>query len=256
MMRPRQAARARRVARRRARDRRRLERRHLVANPDRGGDQAHRQRRPGPLPRAAGRGRAAAGGRGARGRPRAPARSSGAPRSAAARWPAGAPTATSAAAPVMKPSRTTGMRASAAPTMTPTSSAISRPPTAAQDADRVAPVGLVDLERALDGRDLAPVRGVVDAGPPAGDARDRPAGQDRADGARRRRVADPHLADPEEVDAVGRELAGEIDAGRHRAQCLGAGHRRTERSCRRSRRGSWPGRAGRHAPGRRRRRDR
>ena len=113
----------------RTRDRRGLERRHLVADAYRGFDQVHRQRRTGPLPQ---------------------------PQIEVQQWPAPERLedhrvtrldrpmrrdkprgncrlqfrGTSAAAPAMNPSRMTGIRASAPPTITPTSTAISRPPTA------------------------------------------------------------------------------------------------------------------------------
>ena len=70
---------------------------------------------------------------------------------------------TRAAAPVMNPSSTTGIRAAAAPSISPTSAAISKPPTAARTPSRIGRIGSVDGERALDDRDLVRAAVVVDA---------------------------------------------------------------------------------------------
>jgi hypothetical protein len=68
--------------------------------------------------------------------------------------------------------------------------------------ERVARVRLVDGEATRDGVDLAAPAGVVDAGPAAGHLARLAAGQRRDEGAGRGRVADPHLADAEELDPV------------------------------------------------------
>ena len=237
--------------RRRTRDRRRLERRHLVAHPDRGFDQAHRQRRTGPLPEPQVEVEQRPAPERLEDRPRDPARSSDAPRSAAAATAGWSVDGNERGGPVMKPSRTTGMRASAAADDDADEQRDLETADGREHADRVAPVGTVDLECAFDGRDLVAWwrRRCRFPGP---SPRRRAAGQDRADGARGRGVADPHLADPQEIDAA-RRRARRRDRSRSPPPA-GPRHGSSpdQGSCRRSRHGSCAGPAGRRAPGRRR----
>ena len=170
---------------------------------DRGRDQAHGQRRPGPLaePQVEVEQRREAevleDDRVAR------ARWSGGRRSAAARRPAGGPRATSAAEPVMKPSSTTGMPGTTALRRSPDERRDLEPADArpGRRAGRSGP-GAFARERALDGGDLVPpaVASSMPVPRPV-TASATGAGEDRRDGAGRRRVADAHLADPEQVEA-------------------------------------------------------
>ena len=120
--------------------------------------------------------------------------------------------ATSAAEPVMKPSRTTGIRAAAARGDDADQHADLQPADGREDADRVRRVRPVDLDRPLDGRDLAAVPVRVDARAATGHAFGGPSGQHRGDRARRRRVADTHLAEADEVEPAGAQLVHEVQA--------------------------------------------
>ena len=70
-----------------------------------------------------------------------------------------------------------------------------------EDTDRVRRVGGVAGDRLLDDGDLASMRRVIDARPAAGHVGRCRSGQDRHDRARRRGVADAHVADADEFDA-------------------------------------------------------
>jgi len=93
--------------------------------------------------------------------------------------------ATRAAAVEMKPSRRMGTRWAAAPKITPTSPAISKPPTLARTSR-----GLWRSRR---------LRAMASS---SGDLDDRKAGEEGRDGARRRGVSDPHVPCPDEVQAL------------------------------------------------------
>ena len=120
----------------------------------------------------------------------------------------------------MKPSTTTGTRAAAAPSTTPASPAISKPPTFASTSTASRGIGAVHLQPAPDDLDLAPERRVVDAGAAAGDLLGRRAGEHGGERARRGRVADAHVADADQPDAVARELVGQRRARRQRGERL------------------------------------
>ena len=93
------------------------------------------------------------------------------------------------------------------PMITPTSAPISSPPTAASTPTASSGSGaFLRQRRARRRRPCAASRRVVDAGAASRDALGRKPRHRRGDGARRGRVADAHLADPDERDAVALEL--------------------------------------------------
>ena len=141
----------------------------------------------------------------------------------------------------MKPSSTTGTPRRSGATMTPTSTAISSPPTAARTPSGSAGSGRVDLDRALDGGDLAPARRVVDAGPATGHRAAGAPVSTAVEGAGGRRVADPHLADADQVEARLIKLARRDRARRRSPEAHRHGSSPGPRSCPPSRHGSWRG---------------
>jgi hypothetical protein len=94
-----------------------------------------------------------------------------------------------------------------------------------EDAERVRRIRLVTGERAPDDLDLVLAARLVDARPAAGDEVRVGAGEDRGQGARRGRVADAHLADPDQPGAAGDEALDHLEAHRDRRHCLVARHR-------------------------------
>ena len=140
--------------------------------------------------------------------------------------------ATSAAAPAMKPSTTTGTRAAAAPRTTPASPAISKPPSLASTS-RASPASgrLIASPRRITSTLRRNVV-VVDAGAAAGDLLGRRAREHRRERAGRGRVADAHVADADQADAVARERVGQLRARRQRRQRLRARHRGPAREVR------------------------
>src|SRR5205085_44866 len=89
--------------------------------------------------------------------------------------------------------------------------------------------GAMPSETRLDDGELAREAGVVDARTTPGDIVRGGAGEGGDERARRRRVADAHLADADEADTVARELRGELDADVDRGERLVARHRRSVR---------------------------
>ena len=81
-----------------------------------------------------------------------------------------------------------------------------------EDAERVGGIRRLQRERTPDRLDLARESVVVESRSPSADGGCVDAEEDGGQRARRRRVADAHLADPEQVDAVGGQLVGELDA--------------------------------------------
>ena len=142
--------------------------------------------------------------------------------------PGSSATATSAADPLMKPSRTTGIRASGGLRDDPDEDRDLEPADRGEHPDRIGRVRPMARQRRLDDADLAPPARLVDARPVAGHRVHRGAGEDRRQRARRRRVADPHLADPEQVET--RRIAPRPATTRRpvaiACERLVAGHRR------------------------------
>ena len=101
----------------------------------------------------------------------------------------------------MKPSRTTGIRATAASDDDPDERRDLEPADRGEDPIGSAGSGRWRASARLDDPDLASAAFLVDARAVAGHGVDRRPGEDRRQRARGRRVADPHLADPEQVDA-------------------------------------------------------
>ncbi len=104
-----------------------------------------------------------------------------------------------------------------------------------QQAHSVGEVGTVDLERSPDGAHLLLEAFVVDTGATAGDGARWAVGHCTDDGGGGRRVADAHLAERDDIDALTCALGlEERDAGRDCALCEFARHRRTPRDVRRA----------------------
>ena len=125
--------------------------------------------------------------------------------------------------------------------MTPTSAAISRPPTRGEDADRVGRVRARDARARARWRSTLRARPVVvDAGPAAGHGLGGRAGEDR----RRARWPPSCCRSPSRRPRGDRRPSAMTPAATRRAdgdrrERLGPGHRRLDGHVARSRRGSW-----------------